>query len=146
MARAKQGVSVLRLVLITTSLVNSLAGLGLAFEWYRYRSDEGMPIVVLFVALSLVIQGLFTLGHIEYFWKRVGVPSSQLFVAGESAAALVGGMAILQGILYNLHPVNGDYEFGPLLAATLMSTQATLGLVFAARSDAFRVVAASSKR
>jgi len=55
MARAKQGVSLLRLVLITTSLVNSLAGLGLAFEWYRYRSDEGMPIVVLFVALSLVI-------------------------------------------------------------------------------------------
>src|SRR6185436_4802663 len=105
----------LRLVLITTSLVNSLAGLGLAFEWYRYRSDEGMPIVVLFVAVSLVIQGLFTIGHIEHFWKRVGVPSSQLFVAGESAAALVGGMAILQGILYNLHPVNGDYEFGPLL-------------------------------
>jgi len=105
-----------------------------------------MPIVVLFVAVSLVIQGLFTIGHIEHFWKRVGVPSSQLFVAGESAAALVGGMAILQGILYNLHPVNGDYEFGPLLAATLMSTQATLGLVFAARSDAFRVVAASSKR
>ena len=124
----------LRFTLIVTSIVNAAAGVGLASMWYRFRHDDGMPIVVLLVALSLFIQGAFTLGHLRGQWKRWGIPSFLLFVTGESAAALVGGVAILQGVLYNLHPINGDYEFGPLLAATFMTTQATIGLVLAARS------------
>ena len=128
-----------RLTLTITSLANIAAGVGLAIMWYVLRYDDGMPIVVLFVGLSLLIQGAYTLGHIVDLWKRLGIPSFQLFVTGEVAAAIVGGMAILQGVLYNLHPINGDYEFGPLLAATLMTTQATIGLVYAARSDGFRV-------
>ena len=127
----------LRLLLILTSAVNAAAGVGLAFLWYKFRHDEGMPVIVLFVALSLVVQGSFTIGHLTGLWKRWGIPSFQLFIVGESAAALVGGVAILQGVLYNLHPINGDYEFGPLLAATLMATQAGIGLVYAARSDEF---------
>ena len=129
----------LRITLILASIANLAAGLGLAGLWFKFRHDPGMPIVVLFVALSLVIQGGFTLGHIRGLWKQWGLPSFTLFVAGESAAALVGGVAILQGVLYNLHPINGDFEFGPLMAATLMTTQATLGLVFAARSKEFSV-------
>ena len=93
-----------------------------------------MAVVVLFVALSLFVQGAFTLGYLRGWWERVGALSFQLFVAGESAAALVGAVAILQGVLYNLQPTNGDYEFGPMLAATLMTTQATIGLIYAARS------------
>lgn len=123
----------LRPALIVTSIANAAAGVGLAAVWYRFRHDDGMPIIVLFVALSLFIQGGFTLGHLRGLWKRWGIPSFLLFVTGESAAALVGGVAILQGVLYNLHPVNGDFEFGPLLAATFMTTQATIGLVLAAR-------------
>jgi len=128
---------VVRLVLLVTSLANAVAGVALASLWYKFRHDDGMPVVVLFVALSLFVQGAYTLGHLRGFWRRLGMPSFTLFVAGESAAALVGGVAILQGVLYNLHPTNGDYEFGPLLAATLMSTQATIGLVYAARSGEF---------
>ncbi len=129
----------LRASLVITSLANSAAGVGLAVLWYRYRHDPGMPIIVLFVALSLFVQGGFTVGHIDGLWKRWGIPSFQFFVTGESAAALVGAVAILQGVLYNLQPVNGDYEFGPLLAATLMTTQATIGLVYAARKNGFGV-------
>jgi len=130
---------VVRLSLVISSLVNSAAGVGLAIMWYQHRHDPGMPIVVLFVGLSLFIQGAFTLGHIDGLWKRWGIPSFQLFITGESAAALVGAVAILQGVLYNLQPVNGDYEFGPLLAATLMTTQATIGLVYASRTNGFGV-------
>ncbi|PYO49877.1 MAG: hypothetical protein DMD72_03820 [Gemmatimonadetes bacterium] len=129
----------LRPSLIVASLVNAAAGFGLGIMWYQYRHDEGMPLVVLFVALSLFIQAAFTIGHIDGFWERWRIPSFQLFVTGESAAALVGGLAILQGVIYNLRPINGDYEFGPLLAATLMTTQATLGLVYAARGNGFGV-------
>lgn len=128
-----------RFTLILASLANSAAGIGLGIMWYRFRHDDGMPIVVLFVALSLFIQGAFTLGYLNGLWKRWEHPAFQLFVGGEFAAALVGGVAILQGVLYNLQPVNGDYEFGPLLAATLMTTQATIGLVHAARSNSFGV-------
>jgi hypothetical protein len=130
---------VLRLTLIIASLANAAAGVGLGVMWYRYRHDDGMPIILLFVGLCLFIQAAFTLGFIEGLWTRFRIPALQLFITGEAAAALVGGIAILQGVLYNLHPVNGDYEFGPLLAATLMTTQATFGLIYAARSDAFRV-------
>jgi hypothetical protein len=120
---------VLRIALILASIVNVAAGLGLGGLWLKFRHDEGMPIVVLFVALSLFIQGGFTLGHLRGPWRQWS-----LFVAGEGAAALVGAVAILQGVVYNLQPTNGDYEFGPLLAATLMTTQAAIGLIFAARS------------
>ena len=98
-----------------------------------------MPILVLLVALSLFVQGAFTLGELTGSWKRWGSLTFHLFVMGEVAAALIGGVAILQGVLYNLHPINGDYEFGPLLAATLMTTQATLGLVYAARKPEFGI-------
>lgn len=70
---------------------------------------------------------------------RPPASSFQLFVIGESAAALVGGAAILLGVLYDLRPVNGDYEFGPLLAATFMTTQAALGLIHAVRGWEFTV-------
>ncbi|MDP9204747.1 MAG: hypothetical protein M3P12_04705 [Gemmatimonadota bacterium] len=129
----------LRIALILASIANIVAGLGLGGLWFKLRNDSGMPIVVLFVALSLLVQGGFTLGHLRGLWKQWGLPSFSLFVAGEGAAALVGALAILQGVLYNLQPTNGDYEFGPLMAATLMTTQATLGLIFAARSGEFGV-------
>lgn len=126
-----------RLTLIVTSVANAAAGVGLASLWYKFRHDEGMPIVVLFVAFSLFVQGAFSVGHLRGLWSRWGIPSFHLFVTGESAAALVGGLAILQGVFYNLHPTNGDYELGPLLAATFMTTQATIGLIYAARSGEF---------
>lgn len=124
----------LRIALILASIANVAAGLGLGGLWFKFRHDPGMPIVVLFVALSLFIQGGFTLGHVRGLWRQWS-----LFVAGEGAAALVGAVAILQGVVYNLRPTNGDYEFGPLMAATLMTTQATIGLIFAARSGEFGV-------
>ena len=129
----------LRIALILTSIANVAAGVGLGGLWFKFRNDPGMPIVVLFIALALIVQGGFTLGHLRGIWKGWGLPSFSLFVTGESAAALVGGLAILQGVIYNLNPTNGDYEWGPLMAATLLTTQATLGLIFTARNNEFGV-------
>ena len=129
----------LRIALILASIANIAGGIGLGALWFKFRHDPGMPIVVLFVALSLFIQGGFTLGHVRGLWRQWGLPSFSLFVAGEFAAALIGAVAILQGVIYNLRPINGDYEFGPMTAATLMTIQATIGLIFAARSGEFGV-------
>jgi hypothetical protein len=122
----------LRIGLVLASLANIIAGVGLGSLWFKFRHDEGMPIIVLLVAASLALQGCFTLGHLRGWWERWGIPSFQFFVIGESAAALVGGVAIFQGIIYNLNPINGDYELGPMLAAALITTQATIGLIYVA--------------
>lgn len=124
----------LRIALILASIANIATGVGLGALWFKFRHDPGMPIIVLFVALALFIQGGLTLGHLRGLWRHWN-----LFVAGEACAALVGSVAILHGVLYNLNPTNGDYEFGPLMAATLMTIQASLGLIFTARSRELRV-------
>lgn len=131
----------LRIALFLTSLANVVAGLGLAGLYFKFRGGGGVPIIVLFIALSLFVQGVFTLGYMRGWWSQWGTRSTQLFVAGEFAAALVGTLGTLQGILYNLHPRNGDYEFGPLMAAVLMGTQAAVGLIYAARNGEFGVSA-----
>jgi hypothetical protein len=127
----------LRAALLVMSLANSAAGIVLGSLYFRYNHDDGMPIIVLFVALSLLVQGGFTIGYLAGLWRRWQSASAQLFVIGEFAAGLVGSVTALQGILYNIHPTNGDYEFGPLMASVLMTAQAVLGLLYVIRSGEF---------
>jgi hypothetical protein len=126
----------LRAALLVMSLANSAAGIALG-SLYFGRHDSGMPLVVLFVALSLLVQGGFTIGYLAGLWRRWQSASAQLFVVGEFAAGLVGSVTALQGILYNMHPTNGDYEFGPLTASLFMAVQAGLGLLCVVRSGEF---------
>ena len=67
----------LRIALITASIANLAAGLGLGGLWFKFRHDPGMPIVVLFIGLSLLIQGGFTLGHLRGIWKHWGLRRSR---------------------------------------------------------------------
>lgn len=125
----------LRTVLFVTSVANMAAGLGLAGLYFRFSGEGGVPFVVLLVALSLLLQGGFTIGYLRGLWSSLWDNAAALFVAGEWAAALVGAFGTLQGILYNLNPRNGDFEFGPLMAAFLIGTHAAVGLLYAARTE-----------
>jgi hypothetical protein len=127
----------LRAALLVMSLANSAAGIALGTYYFRYRYAAGMPIIVLLIALSLLVQGGFTLGYLAGLWRRWQSPAAQLFVIGEFAAGLVGSVTALQGILYNMQPTNGDYEFGPLTASVFMTIQAVLGLLYVIRSGEF---------
>jgi hypothetical protein len=123
-----------RAALMVTSLANSAAGVGLGSLYFQYQSHDGMPILVLLVGVALFVQGAYTLAYLAGMlrgWKGL---DTQMFVAGEFAAALIGSIATIQAILYNLHPKNGDFEFGPLVAAMLMTLQALAGLLYALRS------------
>jgi hypothetical protein len=51
---------VVRIALILASIANIAAGLGLGGLWFKFRNDPGMPIVVLFVAISLMASTLMT--------------------------------------------------------------------------------------
>ena len=129
----------LRLALFLTSAVNLAAGLGLTGVYLRLRNAEDLPVMVLLVGLTLFVQGFYTIGYLRGWWSRFGERATQLFVAGQCVAALAGALETVHGILYNLYPVNGDQEFGPLTAALLLATQAALGLVFAARDETHTV-------
>ena len=123
----------LRIALALFSVINLAVGVGLAAMYLQFRSGGGVPVLVLLIGVALVLQGGFTLGYLRNWGSAFGNRVAQLFVAGETAAALAGGLGTLQGVLYNLSPVNGDQEFGPLMSATLMATHAVIGLTYAAR-------------
>ena len=125
----------LGIALAVFSVINIAAGAGLAGLYLQFRSGGGVPLIVLLIGVVLMVQGGFTLGYLRGWGSGIGERIAQLFVAGESAAALAGVLGTLQGILYNLSPVNGDQEFGPLMAATLMATHAVVGLTYAARDE-----------
>lgn len=125
----------LRIALFLASVVNLAAGLGLTGVYLRLRTAEDLPILVLVVGLSLFVQGLYTIGYLRGWWTRLGARATQLFVAGQFIAALAGALETVHGVLYNLHPVNGDQEFGPLTAAMLMGTQAVLALILVSREE-----------
>lgn len=126
---------VLRLALLLASIVNLSAGLGLTGLYLGRRSVNDLPILVLVVGLSLFVQGFYTIGYLRGWWARLGERATQLFVAGQCLAALAGALETVHGILYNLHPVNGDQEFGPLTAAILLGTQAVLALILVSREE-----------
>ncbi len=125
----------LRTALFLASAFNVTAGLGLAGLYFRFAGAGGVPILVLAIAVTLFVQGAFTVGYLEGWWSQFGDRAIQLFVAGEAAAALVGTLGTIQGILYNLHPRNGDQEFGPLMAAMLLAAHAAVGLIHEARQQ-----------
>ena len=125
----------LRIALSLFSMINIAAGVGLAGLYLQFRSGGGVPVIVLLIGVALVVQGAFALGYLRGAGSGIRERIVQLFVAGESAAALAGLLGTLQSILYNLSPVNGDHEFGPLMAATLMATHAVVGLTYAARDE-----------
>ena len=125
----------LRLALFLASAVNLAAGLGLTGLYVKLRNAEDLPILVLVVGLALFVQGFYTIGYLNGWWSRLGQRATQLFVAGQCILLLAGALETVHGILYNLQPVNGDQEFGPLTAAILVGTHAALGLVYTARDQ-----------
>lgn len=125
----------LRIALFLFSLANIAAGLGLAGLYLRFRGGGGVPAFVLLIGLALMVQGGFTIGYLRGWWKDLREKVVWLFVAGQSAAALLGTLGTIQGILYNLYPRNGDQEFGPMTAAMLIGVHGAIGLLYAARNE-----------
>lgn len=112
------------------SLVNTAFGLFLIGAYFFYPGG-GIPVVAGLTGLALLIQGVYTMVYITGFMERWEQRAMQLFVSGETASILAGGLAAVQGFLYNLHPRNGDYEFLPMGLGVFMAVQAIVGLVYA---------------
>lgn len=121
----------LRILLIILALLNALVGAALAA--YAMRMQEIAPLMV---GLALFLQGTYTLLYPRLLQPRSKDLFRILFVGGHGAAGLVGGLDFLSGVLYNLHPRNGDLELAPATMGLFMFVLAATALLYDSQTEA----------
>ena len=116
------------------SLANCAGGLVLIGTWATMW--QRVPIIVLAIGGSLLIQGTYTILYLRGDLDRWdGLATGALF-AGESLSAVVGAGGLIQGIVHNIN--NADMEMAPVLAGLLMLVQALLALLYLLVTDRLR--------
>jgi hypothetical protein len=117
---------VLRLLLMLASIANVAGGFVLIGTWASM--SQRVPIIVLAIGGSLLIQGAYTILYLRGDLARWGdLPTGALF-AGEALAAVVGAGGLVQSVAHNIN--NADMEMAPVLAGLLMLVQAALALLY----------------
>ena len=124
----------LKLLLMLASIANCAGGLVLIATWATMW--EHVPIIVLFIGASLLIQGAYTILYLRGDLDRWGDLATGALFAGEGLAGFVGAGGLIQGIIHNIQ--SADMEMAPVLAGLLMLVQAILALVFLVVTDRLR--------
>ncbi|HJQ11533.1 MAG TPA: hypothetical protein VJ840_10950 [Gemmatimonadaceae bacterium] len=124
----------LKALLMLASVANCAGGLVLIGTWGAM--SERVPIIVLFIGLSLFIQGAYTVLYLRGTLDRWGELATGAIFAGEGLAGFVGLGGLIQGIIHNMQ--NADMEMAPVLAGLLMSTHALLALFFLLSNNKLR--------
>ena len=116
----------LKLLVMLASIANCAGGIVLIATWASMW--ERVPIIVLFIGGSLLIQGAYTILYLRGDLDRWGDLATGALFAGEGLAACVGAGGLFQGIIHNMR--NADMEMAPVLAGLLMLVQAILALLY----------------
>jgi hypothetical protein len=124
----------LRLFVMLASFANCAGGLVLIATWATMW--EHVPIIVLFIGASLLIQGGYTLLYLHGDLDRWGGLATGALFAGEGLAGCVGAGGLIQGIIHNAN--TADMEMAPVLAGLLMLVQAVLALLFLLANNRLR--------
>src|ERR1700692_4300322 len=124
----------LRLLVMLASIANCAGGLVLvATGGSMWRH---VPIIVLFIGISLLIQGAYTILYLRGDLDRWGDLATGALFAGEGLSAVVGAGGLIQSIVHNIN--NADMEMAPVLAGLLMLVQAVLALFYLLVTDRLR--------
>ena len=118
-------------ILKIASLANVAGGLVLIVTWAAMW--QRVPLIVVFIGGSLLIQGAFTLLYLTGYLERWGDVATGALFAGEALAACVGAGGLIQGIIHNMNSTDG--EMAPVLAGLLMLVQALLALTYLISTD-----------
>jgi hypothetical protein len=121
----------LKLLLMVASFANCAGGLVLIATWAMMW--QRVPIIVLFIGGSLLIQGAFTILYVHGELDRWRDIATGALFAGEALSACVGAGGLFQGIIHNIN--NADMEMAPVLAGLLMLVQAVLALLYLLVTD-----------
>src|SRR6266568_7434341 len=124
----------LRLLVMLASIANCAGGLVLIGTWATMW--QRVPIIVLFIGGSLLIQGAYTILYLRGDLDRWGELATGALFAGEGLAACVGAGGLVQGIIHNIN--SADMEMAPVLAGLLMLVQAVLALLYLLVTDRLR--------
>src|SRR4051812_49502149 len=101
-----------RLLVILASLANCAGGLVLIATWATMW--EHVPIIVLFIGASLLIQGGYTILYLRGSLDRWGDLATGALFAGEGLSVCIGAGGLVQGIIHNIE--HADMEMAPVLA------------------------------
>ncbi|MDQ6689972.1 MAG: hypothetical protein M3Z18_05640 [Gemmatimonadota bacterium] len=124
----------LRLLVMLASIANCTGGIVLIGTWATMW--QRVPIIVLFIGGSLLIQGAYTILYLRGDLDRWGDLATGALFAGEGLAGCVGVGGLIQGIIHNVN--NADMEMAPVLAGLLMLAQAVLALLHLLLTDKLR--------
>ena len=116
----------LKMLVILASIANCAGGLVLIFTWATM--SQRVPVIVLFIGVSLLIQGGYTILYLRGDLDGWGSLATGALFAGEGLAACVGAGGLIQGVIHNIN--NADMEMAPVLAGLLMLVQALLALLY----------------
>jgi hypothetical protein len=124
----------LKVFLMIASFANCAGGFVLIATWALM--SQRVPIIVLFIGGSLLIQGAYTILYVHGEFARWGDIPTGALLAGEALAACVGAGGLIQGVIYNA--ATADMEMTPVLAGLLMLAQALLALAYLLVTDRLR--------
>ena len=124
----------LKTLLLLASMANCAGGLVLIATWGSM--PQRVPIIVLFIGLSLLIQGAFTILYLRGALATWGEIATGALFAGEGLAGFVGLGGLIEGVIHNMQ--NADMEMAPVLAGLLMATQALLALFYLLANNKLR--------
>lgn len=124
----------LRLLVMLASIANCAGGLVLIATWATMW--QHVPIIVLAIGGSLLIQGAYTILYLRGDLDRWGDLATGALFAGEALSAVVGAGGLIQGVIHNVN--DADMEMAPVLAGLLMLAQAVLALLYLVVTDRLR--------
>ena len=116
----------LKTLLMIASFANCAGGVVLILTWAAMW--QRVPVIVLFIGLSLLIQGAYTGLYLQGALSRWGELATGALFAGEGLAGFVGLGGLVAGIIHNID--HADMEMAPVLAGLLMATHALLALFY----------------
>src|SRR5438309_4022622 len=116
----------LKMLVMVASIANCAGGVVLIATWAMMW--QHVPIIVLFIGSSLLIQGAYTILYLRGDLDRWGDLATGALFAGEGLAGFVGAGGLIQGIIHNIQ--SADMEMAPVLAGLLMLIQAILALLY----------------
>ena len=124
----------LRLLLMLASIANVAGGLVLIGTWATMW--QHVPIIVLAIGGSLLIQGAYTILYLRGDLARWGDLATGALFAGEALSAVVGAGGLIQSVAHNIN--NSDMEMAPVLAGLLMLVQAVLAILYLLATNQLR--------
>jgi len=124
----------LKFFVMLFSIANCAGGLVLIATWGAM--SQRVPVIVLFIGGSLLIQGAYTLLYMHGELDRWGDLATGALFAGEGLSACVGLAMLVLGILHNMQ--HDDLEMAPVLAGALLFLQAVLVLLYLLATNAFK--------